>query len=152
MVVGGGPAGMEAAYIAASRWHKVSLFEQSGHLGGKFRLATFVPGKREINGYLESMAHQMDKVNVSINLNMRADDTVIKNEGPEVLIVATGSKSFFPDIPGIRKEHVHSALDVLEGRAEAGDKIVIIGGGGVGCDTALCLARFGTIETEAGVF
>ncbi len=142
MIVGGGPAGMEAARVAALRGHSVSLYEKGASLGGQLKLAAVPPGKKKIDwvsGFLEGQLNKL-KVKVCFNSEVKAEEVI--RESPEVLIVATGSKPVLPDIPGINNPIVVTAHDLLSGMVEAkGSKAVIVGAGQTGCETAEFLAE-----------
>ncbi|MBW1931095.1 MAG: FAD-dependent oxidoreductase [Deltaproteobacteria bacterium] len=142
-VIGGGPGGMEAARISALRGHDVVLYEKEEKLGGKINLITRIPGKKEFEEMLYYYQRQMDllKVNVVLGREMYAD--LLMEQKPDAVIVAVGSIPLKPDISGIESDRVVTADDVLVGRAEVGGQVVIIGGGLVGCDTALYLAERG---------
>lgn len=143
LVVGGGPAGMETAIVAAGRGHEVTLYEKEPELGGQFRLATIPPGKSELNNLLAYFQRQMGKSGVRVELGKEATLPVVEALKPDVIIVAAGAAPVMPSIPGARGENVVSAIDVLDGRAEAGRKTIIVGGGEVGCETADFLTEQG---------
>ena len=141
MVVGGGIGGLYTAYQLAKKGHKVSLYEKSQVLGGQMRLAAVPPGKGDITSVLRSFIAQCQKFNVDINLGVHVDDKLIKNESPDVLIVATGATPLRPNITGI--ENTVDAIDVLDGKIQCGENVLVIGGGLVGCETADFLAQRG---------
>jgi 2,4-dienoyl-CoA reductase-like NADH-dependent reductase (Old Yellow Enzyme family)/thioredoxin reductase len=143
LVVGGGPAGMEAARVVALRGHKVTLWEKGSRLGGQLVQAAIPPHKDRIGfltGYLQT---QLSKLEVKIELGKQATAAMIEEFAPEVLVLATGVRPLVPDIPGLDKARVVQAGDVLEGRAGVGNKVVVIGGEVVGCETAEFLAEKG---------
>ena len=142
-VAGGGPGGMEAAMVAARRGHEVHLFEKTGRLGGQYYTASIPPFKGEIAGFIAWQKKQLEDHRVSIHLNTELTETIVTEQKPDAVIVATGSIPVFPDFPGIKKENVVLALDVLEGKTPVGRKVVIIGGGTVGAETASHLANHG---------
>jgi len=141
LVVGGGVAGMEAARVAAMRGHHVTLCEKSFELGGQVLLGSKVHGKAELRSIADYLARQMDKLNVDVKLNYEVDLERVNKINPEVLIVATGAVPIIPSIPGVDQPHVVTSHDVLAGRAETGEKILIVGGGLVGSETAIFLAE-----------
>jgi len=143
IVVGGGPAGMEAARVAALRGHKVTLIEKADKLGGMLRLAAVPPGKGEINEFIRYLSVQMEKLGVKVQLKRKTTAKGILRGKPDAVIVATGGTPLIPDIPGVRRRNVVTALDVLSGRKEVGENVVIVGGGLVGCETAEFLAEKG---------
>ena len=136
LVVGGGPAGMEAARVAAMRGHKVTLVEKKDRLGGQLVVAAVPPDKEELQGLIRYFSTQMDKLGVEVRLGEEATvDSIVAANFDEV-IVGTGALSIIPDIPGVRDNNVLTAIDVLSGKRKTGDRVVIIGGGLVGCETA----------------
>lgn len=142
-VVGGGVAGCEAAIVAASRGHTVTLFEKAPQLGGQWVLAAIPIGKGEFNSFLEWQHRQLQRLGVTVRLNTAVDAAMIKKEMPDAIIVATGSRPAMPPIPGIDKPHVAMATDVLFGEREVWGNVVVIGGGLVGAETADHLACHG---------
>jgi 2,4-dienoyl-CoA reductase-like NADH-dependent reductase (Old Yellow Enzyme family)/thioredoxin reductase len=144
MIVGGGPAGMEAARMAALRGHLVSLYEKGASLGGQLNIAAVPPGKKKIHWVPEFLEGQLNKLKVKVFLNREVNAEEVIKESPEVLIVATGSKPALPDLPGINNPIVVTAHDLLSGTAEAkGKKVVIVGAGQTGCETAEFLVEKG---------
>jgi len=140
LVVGGGPGGMEAARVAGLRGHKVTIFEKSAKLGGALNAAGAPLVKDGIIYFRDYLIKQMNKEGVEIKLNTEVDNAIIEKERPDVVIVATGSKPIIPQITGIDGKNVVLAVDVLTGEVAVGNKIVIIGGGMVGCEVADLLA------------
>lgn len=143
LVVGGGPAGMEAARVAAKRGHKVTLIEQKKKLGGQLRAAARPPGRGEFRNLIDWYWIQMNKLGVKILLGQSATPEVIRNLSPDIVILATGSHPINPEIEGLEKIRVVQATEVLEKRMQIGREVVIIGGGGVGLETADFLATKG---------
>ncbi|MBW1900945.1 MAG: FAD-dependent oxidoreductase [Deltaproteobacteria bacterium] len=141
VVVGAGPGGLEAAMVATMRGHKVTLFEQDKQVGGALIAASVPQFKEEEKRLIEYFRHQIDKLGVRVKLGHQADSDSILHESPDVVIIATGAQSAKPDIPGSEKGV--DAVDLLMGRASVPDPAVIIGGGLVGCETALHLALQG---------
>jgi NADPH-dependent 2,4-dienoyl-CoA reductase/sulfur reductase-like enzyme len=142
-VIGGGPAGMEAARVAALRGHKVTLFEKGPALGGQLNIAALPPHKADIAPWTRYLAGQMAKTGVQVKLNSEVTLGALASLKPDAVVVATGGIPAKLDIPGIEKPNVVTADDVLSGKKEAGQKVVIIGGGTVGCETADYLAEKG---------
>ena len=141
LVIGGGPGGMEAARVAALRGHRVTLWEQEDALGGNL-IAASIPGfKQEFRRLIDYYATQMEKLRVDVQLEKEATSESIKNRKPEAVFIATGSIPIIPEIPGVDKEKVVTAVDVLLGKCKAGKSVVVIGGGLVGCEAALHLAQ-----------
>lgn len=140
LVVGGGPGGMEAAYIASGRGHRVTLFEQKEYLGGNLITATKPPFKSEMIAAVDFLSHMLGKNHVQVKLRTKVGIDTLKNEGADVVIVASGSTPIVPKIPGVEKDFVFTAEDVLMNRKTTGQKVVVIGGGSVGMETAELLA------------
>lgn len=145
LVVGGGPAGMEAARVAAIRGHEVSLLDRGDRLGG-----TLIPGavpafKKDLRQLVDYFERQLPRVGVEIKLGQEATPQSIMDAGAEVVILATGAKPFMPELPGITKPHVVSAIDLLMGKASPSAKanVIVLGGGEVGCETAVHVAERG---------
>ncbi|MDP7470219.1 MAG: FAD-dependent oxidoreductase, partial [Dehalococcoidia bacterium] len=139
------PAGMEAARIAASRGHKVSLYEKGEALGdGQLKLAAAAPHKSTVSSLRDFLAREMDKAGVDIHLKTEVDSAKVKEEKPDVLVVATGATPLIPPLPGIEQGNVVTAHDVLAGIVDlAGKKVVVLGGRRTGCETAEFLALQG---------
>jgi 2,4-dienoyl-CoA reductase-like NADH-dependent reductase (Old Yellow Enzyme family)/thioredoxin reductase len=142
-IVGGGPAGMEAARVTALRGHRVTLFEKEPRLGGQLNLAALPPNKGDIVPWLNYLIGQLEKAGVETRLNTESSPGLISKSRYDAVIIATGGIPLIPDIPGSGSRNVVTAQDVLSGKAEAGEKVVIIGGGQVGCETGLYLAEKG---------
>lgn len=142
-VVGGGIAGMEAARVAATRGHEVTIYEKTDKLGGHVIEAAVPQFKDDEKRLLEWYKRELEDLNVKIQLNHEISNEELLQASHEAIIIATGSKAFTPPIPGIKNDKVYSAIDVLLGKKETGGKIVMIGGGLVGCETALWLAQDG---------
>jgi 2,4-dienoyl-CoA reductase-like NADH-dependent reductase (Old Yellow Enzyme family)/thioredoxin reductase len=144
VVVGGGPAGMEAAKRAAHRGHEVVLFEKGSQLGGALSAASAAPFKTDMTKYLEwAIQTTMETPRLNVRLNTEATPERIKAEQPDAVIIAVGSLTIPPDLSGIHRENVVLAMDVETGKVEAGNSVVIAGAGLSGSETALHLARQG---------
>lgn len=143
LVIGGGPAGLEAALTAALRGHNATLCEKSNDLGGQFRIASIPPYKEELRELIEYYRNMLTKLNVKIKLNTEVTADAIEKFSSDVIIVATGAEPLIPDISGVYRENVVTAYDVLAGKAACGDVVAIIGGGGVGLETADYLSEKG---------
>ena len=143
VVVGGGPAGMEAARVAALRGHEVTLYEKQPYLGGLLNLAALPPNKERMAKFRDYLIKQMEKRGVRVETGKEVTASLLEELKPDVVIVATGSTPISPQIPGLERENVFSFSDVLTGKAKVGDRVVIIGGSGSGCETADFLAKQG---------
>ncbi len=138
-VVGAGPAGLTCATIAAERGHAVTLFEAGERIGGQFNLAARVPGKAEFRETMRYFRRRLEITGVDVRLKTRADPDALR--GFDVAVVATGVVPRPIDIPGADDPRVLSYLDVLAGDAPVGQRVAIIGAGGIGFDVALFLAH-----------
>lgn len=148
VVIGAGPAGLEAARVAAMKGHLVSLWEKEDKIGGQWNLAAMPPGKEAFHSLLDYYQAILDEFEVEIKLNTTATANMVKSAFPDAVIVATGAHPFQPEIAITGQPLVISAEDVLKGQPISGPDIVIIGGGSVGCETALFLAEKGTINAD----
>ena len=125
LIIGGGPAGMKAATVAASRGHEVKLIEASSKLGGQINLAEKLPGRSEFGGITTNLANKLNRQNVEIKLNTKVSADFVMQEAPEVVILATGGRSFEPIIEGRENAHVVTAWQILEGKANVGSRVAI---------------------------
>jgi len=148
VVIGGGPAGCEAARTARLRGHDVVLFEKEGKLGGQLNLAAQTPGFGEFALVPDYYKAVLDELGADVRMNAEATEEVIKAEKPDVVIYAAGAKPACPDFPGIDQEHVVDAWEVMRGKTVKGEKVAVIGGGGTGCDVAIHLAHQGKDVTQ----
>lgn len=137
LVVGGGPAGMEAARVAALKGHTVTLYEQREKLGGHLPPGSVPEFKKDIRRLLNWYGRQLNHPNITIQLGKTADLDTIRNLNPDEIIIATGSVPMMPPIDGIDGPNVVHCIDALNGDAELGRQVVILGGGLVGCEIAL---------------
>jgi 2,4-dienoyl-CoA reductase (NADPH2) len=149
LVIGGGPAGLEAARVAALRGHEVSLYEKNEKLGGQLLLAAVPPGRGEFLSLVKYYETQMQKLGIQVNTRTEATPLHVEREDPDAVIVATGAEPVVPAIKGIEGSNVALAWDVLAGKTDPGKEVIIIGGGAVGLHTALFLAHKGTLGAEA---
>jgi 2,4-dienoyl-CoA reductase-like NADH-dependent reductase (Old Yellow Enzyme family)/thioredoxin reductase len=151
VVVGGGPAGMEAARVSSLRGHDVTLMEKEAQLGGQLIPGSAPPHKEAISLLAEYFATQLNKVGVKLELGREATLDNITSAQPDVVVWAAGTTPIMPDIPGVDSSKVVFAADVLIGRVSAGDNVVIIGGDGTGCETAGFLADQGKRVTVVDI-
>jgi len=145
MVVGAGPGGMEAARVAALRGHSVALYDKEAELGGQLRFAVKGPGKDKLNFIPEYYSAALKTAGVQVRMSTPVDAETIRAEKPDVVIFATGAVPVVPDIKGVdNPDVVRGSWDVLSGATQVpGRKVVVAGGGLVGCETALLLAEQG---------
>lgn len=141
VVIGGGPAGCEAARVARMRGHNVVLFEKENKLGGQLNLAAATPGFGEFAEVPATYSHVLKKLGVEIKLDTPATVENVIAERPDQIVYAAGALPNKPPIPGIELGHVTDAWDVMRGRKVNADRVVVIGGGGTGCDVAMHLAH-----------
>ncbi|MEV4610973.1 NADPH-dependent 2,4-dienoyl-CoA reductase [Kitasatospora sp. NPDC049258] len=135
-VVGAGPAGLALAVTAAERGHAVTLYDSAATIGGQLNLARQVPGKEEFDETLRYFRRQLEIHGVELRLATTATAAALDAEGYDELVLATGVTPRTPDIPGVDHPSVLSYLDVLGGRAEVGQRVAVIGAGGIGFDVA----------------
>jgi NADPH-dependent 2,4-dienoyl-CoA reductase/sulfur reductase-like enzyme len=143
VIVGGGPAGMEAARVAKLRGHDVTLMEKGTRLGGQLIPAAAPPHKEAISVLADYFVTQLSKLGVRVELGKEATLDDIAAAKPESVVWAAGTTQIIPDVPGLDRAKVVSALDVLTGGAVVGNTVVIIGAETVGCETANFLADQG---------
>ncbi len=151
-VVGAGPAGLTFATLAAERGHEVHLFEASPEIGGQLNLAKQIPGKEEFHETIRYFNTRIEETGVQLHLNTRFGKDVYDQNGFDEVVVATGILPRKIDMPGIDHEKVCSYVDVLTGKVKAGEKVAIIGAGGIGFDVAEFLSHQGeptSLNTKA---
>lgn len=142
LVIGGGVSGMQAAITAAERGHDVTLYEANNKLGGQWLLAAVPPFKSELNLLSYWQKRRMDQLNIKVKLGCQANTTIVESLKPDAIIVATGAIPIRPKIVGVDGDKVVQAFDVLSMKTTIlpNSKIVVIGGGAVGSETAAYLA------------
>ncbi|WP_429123842.1 FAD-dependent oxidoreductase [Aeromonas allosaccharophila] len=148
-VVGAGPAGLAFACYAAERGHQVSLFDQASEIGGQFNFAKQIPGKEEFHETLRYFAKRLEKCGVELYLGQRQSAESLLGGGFDEVILATGIRPRTPNIPGIEHPKVLNYLDVLRDHKPVGEKVAVIGAGGIGFDVAEYLVEK-RVETDAG--
>ncbi len=140
VIIGGGPAGMEAARVAALRGHEVVILEKEDKLGGHLLEASVPKFKKDTKRLLDWLTLQVNKSGVTVKLNTEATPEMVSKMDPDVVIVAAGSE-FSTDIKGSNRPNVATARDVLLGKKTLGERVIVIGGGLVGCETALYISE-----------
>jgi len=144
MVVGGGPAGMEAALVAAQRGHQVTLYERDDRLGGRLREAVEVPYKEEFADLIRYQQVYVERNGVQVQLRTEVTPEMVAAEAPEAIVMATGAEPIIPPFPGLEATHWLTAYDLLDGKAQVTTETAfIVGAGTAGLETAEYLARRG---------
>ncbi len=138
MVIGSGPAGMEAARIARLRGHEVSIWEREHQLGGKLDVASRAPSKHEVLRFRDYQARILEEIGVQIHVGEEVDAVAVTRERPDAVLLAVGADPLIPPIPGIGAANVVDAQDILLGRVVIGphERVAVIGGSATGCETA----------------
>ncbi len=151
-VVGAGPAGLAAATVAAERGHQVTLFESSNEIGGQFNIAKRVPGKEEFHETLRYFNSKLQSTGVEVRLNTRVNAADLLAGGFDEIILATGIAPRTPDIPGIDHPMVISYVDAILQRKPVGQRVAVIGAGGIGFDVSEFITHEGpstSLDREA---
>lgn len=143
MVIGGGIAGMEAARVAAIRGHKVSLYEKESVLGGHILEASVPEFKKDERDLLKWYENELKEHSVEIHLDSFVDEAMIAQTAPDEIIAATGAADRIPPVKGIAGPNVLTACEALKEIDKVGNKVVVIGGGLVGCEVAIWLTEHG---------
>ncbi|MEO1194296.1 MAG: FAD-dependent oxidoreductase [Pseudomonadota bacterium] len=145
LVVGGGPAGMKAAAVAAERGHKVVLHEAGARLGGQVLLAQLLPDRSEFGGLVTNLTREMELAGVEVRLKSQVDRTLLEAEAPDAVILATGGQPRWPEVEGQESGHLVDAWQILRGEANVGSSVVIADwrGDWIGLGLAERLARDG---------
>lgn len=140
-VIGGGPAGMEAAVTAAKRGHEVTLFEKNSELGGLLYYVAKPDFKADYRAFADYMKREVSKHDVKVRLN--TEFTVEMAEAFDEIICTTGSALAVPKIPGLEQSGYIDPLEVIDGKIPGGESFIVLGGGLVGCEASMCLAEAG---------
>lgn len=138
-VIGGGPAGMKAACVASDRGHQVTLFEQSGRLGGMLHYAGYFSFKYPVKDYMNWLIAQVNKRPIDVKLGIKAAPETV--QGYDAVLVAIGAEPLILPVPGVEQAKI--AIETLGHEDTLGDSVILIGGGQVGCETALHYAKLG---------
>ena len=136
LVAGGGPAGLEAAKTLALRGHKVDLYEKTEKLGGQLVLACMPPHKQSIAQLLQYYIKKAKDAGVNIHLQQPVTKELVKEANPDLVVIATGGEAIVPNIPGKELMRSETAWDILAGKVTLGPKVLVVGGGSVGCEVA----------------
>lgn len=150
MVVGGGPAGLEAAWIASARGHRVTCYEKEDVLGGQLRIAGFPPNKQDLLRAIKYFVTMGRKHGVTYKLHTEVIPALVERENPDVVILATGGSPHRPEIKGIDTVELIDAVDALEGKKKPGKRVLILGAGMIAAETADFLAQYGHQITIVG--
>jgi 2-enoate reductase len=143
MVIGGGVAGMEAGRVAALRGHRVVIYEKSDKLGGHLTEAVVMPFKEGERKLLDWYKTELGDLKVEIRLKTEVTSEIVHKNNPDAVVVATGSKPIRLNVPGADRPSVINACDFLAGKGQAGQRVVVVGGGQVGCEMGLWLSQQG---------
>jgi len=142
-VVGGGPGGLYAAWACAVRGHQVTLVEKASELGGNFRIAAYPTGKGQLTEAIRSMIVKCQQAGVDLRCGVEAEEMLLRSLAPDAIILATGSTPLILPIPGLSDCGYVTAQDMLDGKAQMGKCVLVVGGGMVGCEAAEYLAERG---------
>jgi 2,4-dienoyl-CoA reductase-like NADH-dependent reductase (Old Yellow Enzyme family)/thioredoxin reductase len=147
VVVGAGPAGMEASRVLALRGHRVTLLEKEPHLGGQLAQAAIPPHKDRLRPLLDYFSRQLERLQVRVITSQAADVATVVKLQPDTVLFAAGARQAIPAIPGVDLPLVTTPIDILYGRYQPGSSAVVIGGGLTGCEVAEFLDEQGVKTT-----
>ncbi len=142
-IVGGGPGGLKAAEITALRGHQVTLFERDQKLGGRMRLAALPPKKAVLNDFLDYLERRVRGLGVTLELDKEFTPDMLGTGKPDAVIVASGALPLFPDWKGMEESGALSVDDILSGEGDVGKRVLVVGAGGIGAETADYLSEMG---------
>jgi 2,4-dienoyl-CoA reductase (NADPH2) len=148
VVIGAGPAGLEAGVTAAKRGHHVTIFDHADHIGGQLPLVAAPPGREEFGRLLTYYQKQVQGHGIALKLGKKVVMSDVRRVRPNHVILATGSSQIVPSIPGADRPEVVMAWDALLDKADLGETVAVIGGGAVGIETAIAIADRGTIDGD----
>jgi len=151
-VVGSGPAGLAAASTAASRGHAVTLYEAADRIGGQLTVAREIPGKQEFDETMRYFAHELDRHGVDVRIGTRVGVAELVDAAYDEVILATGVTPRIPEIDGLDHPKVLGYLDVLRDKAPVGQRVAVLGAGGIGFDVAEFLTDSGADPTDVDDF
>ena len=142
-VVGAGPGGLTYAITAAERGHQITIYEAADRIGGQFNMAKVIPGKEDYGETIRYWGSQIERLGITLKLNHQAGAAELQSAGYDEVILATGVRPRVPDLPGIDHPMVLSYADVLQAGKAVGERVAIIGAGGIGFDVAVFLSHDG---------
>ncbi len=149
LIIGAGPAGLEAARVAAIRGHEVHIFEREDTIGGLLNIIHLPPGRSEFKRMIDDYSYWISKFGIKVHYKTEATVELVKKMNPDEVIVATGTLPIRVPIPGIDGGNVYWANDALKGDVPIGNNNVIIGGGATGIELAIYLAKYGRMDLES---
>jgi len=152
MIIGAGPAGLEAARVARLRGHSVELYDKENKIGGLIYSVYTPPGRKSFQRLIDYYDYQIEKLGINVHLGVNVTEEIIKQVNPDVILFAMGARPIKPDIPGIDNENIFLATDILQGNAPIGKNVIIIGGGSTGIEVAIYLAKYGAMKSDAVEF
>jgi 2,4-dienoyl-CoA reductase-like NADH-dependent reductase (Old Yellow Enzyme family)/thioredoxin reductase len=146
-VVGGGPGGLKAAEIATLRGHEVTLFEKGRSLGGRLRFAAMPPKKAVLDEYLRYLERRVKRLEVSLELGKECTAEMVHAGKPDAVIVASGARPLVPAWKGVKESGAITAEAVFAGEGKVGKRVLVVGGSGIGAETADYLSEMGKVVT-----